>query len=46
MVIYRKTVKIEMYLMNEQVPSNMDIQYTTDYGVMKLQVNVILFSDS
>lgn len=46
MMIYRKTVKIEMYLMNDQVPSNMIIQYTTDYGVMKLQVDIILFSDS
>lgn len=34
----RKTVKIEMYMMNEEVPSNMDIVYDTAYGSLKLEV--------
>lgn len=38
LVICRKTVKIELYLMNETVPSNIDIEYATEYGTMRLQV--------
>ena len=39
----RKTVKIEMYMMNEDVPSNMDIVYDSSYGSLKLQVRIIYF---
>lgn len=32
-----------MYMMNEDVPSNMDIVYDSSYGSLKLQARIIYF---
>ena len=43
-VLIRKTVKIELYLIEEQIPANMNIQYSTEVGTMKLHVWIPLDS--